>query len=156
VARPGRPVDEVVLDTLGGVAAPVLIAASMTFLGFFSQIVMSIVSVREMGIYSSVGIIFSAVFSLTLVPALLALLPIPTRQGADFWPGLSAALRRLVRRETRHRSAVLVGAFILALLAAWPIPAIQVGSNFLAVFREDHPIQQAADRVGQHLAGTLA
>ena len=156
VARPGRPVNEVVLETLGGVSAPVLIAASMTFLGFFSQIVTQIVSVREMGIYSSVGIIFSAVLSLTLVPALLALLPIPTRQGEDFSPGLSAALRKLVQREIRHRYAVLVGALVLALLAAWPIPSIQVGSNFLSVFREDHPIRQASDIVGRHLAGTLA
>ncbi|HJY84688.1 MAG TPA: MMPL family transporter, partial [Candidatus Binatia bacterium] len=155
LARPGRPVDEVVLATLEGVAAPVLIAASMTFLGFFSQIVTQIVSVREMGIYSSVGIIFSAILSLTLVPALLALLPIPTRQGEDFSPGLSAALRRLVQREIRHRYAILVGALVLALLSAWPIPSIQVGSNFLSVFREDHPIRQASDIVGRHLAGTL-
>src|SRR5712691_647083 len=109
LAQPGRPVDEVVLETLGGVAAPVLIAASMTFLGFFSQIVTQIVSVREMGIYSSVGIIFSAVLSLTLVPALLALLPMPTGQREDFSPGLSAALRRLVQKEIRHRHAVLAG-----------------------------------------------
>ncbi len=155
LARPGRPVDEVVLETLGGVAAPVLIAASMTFLGFFSQIVTQIVSVREMGIYSSVGIILSAVLSLTLVPALLALLPMPARQGEDFSPGLSAALRKLVQGEIRHRYAVLIGAFVLALLSAWPIPSIQVGSNFLSVFRENHPIRQAADIVGRHLAGTL-
>jgi hypothetical protein len=155
LARPGRPVDEVVLETLGSVAAPVLIAASMTFLGFFSQIVTQIVSVREMGIYSSVGIIFSAVLALTMVPALLALLPMPARQGEDFSPGLSAALRRLVQGEIRHRYAVLVGAFVLALLSAWPIPSIQVGSNFLSVFRENHPIRQAADTVGRHLAGTL-
>ena len=156
LARPGRPIDEVALETLRGVAAPVLIAASMTFLGFFSQIVTQIVSVREMGIYSSVGIIFSAVLSLTLVPALLALLRLPTRQGEDFSPGLSAALRRLVQREIRHRYAVLAGAVLLALLSAWQIPSIQVGSNFLSVFREDHPIRQAANIISRHLAGSLA
>jgi len=156
LARPGRPMDEVALETLRGVAAPVLIAASMTFLGFFSQIVTQIVSVREMGIYSSVGIIFSAVLSLTLVPALLALLRLPTRQGEAFSPGLSAALRRLVQREIRHRYAVLAGAVLLALLSAWQIPSIQVGSNFLSVFREDHPIRQAANIISRHLAGSLA
>ena len=155
LARPGRPIDEVALETLRGVAAPVLIAASMTFLGFFSQIVTQIVSVREMGIYSSVGIIFSAVLSLTLVPALLALLRLPTRQGEDFSPGLSAALRRLVQREIRHRHAVLAGAVLLALLSAWQIPSIQVGSNFLSVFREDHPIRQAAKAISEHLAGSM-
>src|SRR5713101_6481343 len=155
LARPGRPMDEVALETLRGVAAPVLIAASMTFLDFFSQIVTQIVSVREMDIYSSVGIIFSAVLSLTLVPALLALLRLPTRQGEAFSPGLSAALRRLVQREIRHRYAVLAGAVLLALLSAWQIPSIQVGSNFLSVFREDHPIRQAAKAISEHLAGSM-
>jgi uncharacterized protein len=50
---------------------------------------------------------------------------------------------------------ILIGALLLALLSAWPIPSIQVGSNFLSVFREDHPIRQAADIVGRHLAGPL-
>jgi predicted RND superfamily exporter protein len=156
LAGPGRPADEVVLETLGGIAAPVLIAASMTFLGFFSQIVNQIVSVREMGIYSSIGITLSAILSLVLLPAVLALLPVPKRQGETFSPGLSVALRKLVQGEIRHRRAVIVGAILLALLSAWQIPSIQVGSNFLSVFREDHPLRQAADTVGRHLAGTLA
>jgi len=154
-ARPGRPVDEVVLETLRDVSPPVLIAASMTFLGFFSQIVNQIVSVREMGIYSSVGITLAAVLSLSLVPALLALLRLPTRREEAFSPRLSAALRRLVQGEMRHRRAVLAGGILLALLSAWQIPSIQVGSNFLSVFREDHPIRQAADVISRNLAGSL-
>jgi len=31
-----------------------------------------------------------------------------------------------------------------------------VGSNFLTLFREDHPIRRATDTVGRHLAGSLA
>ncbi|HJY84689.1 MAG TPA: MMPL family transporter, partial [Candidatus Binatia bacterium] len=155
LAQPGRPVDEILLETLHNITPPVLIAASMTFLGFFSQIVTQIVSVREMGIYSSVGIVFAGVFSLTLVPALLTFLPLPKRQEEDFAPGLSTALRKMVRGEMHHRGAVLVGATVIALLSVWQIPSIQVGSNFLSVFREDHPVRQAADIVGRHLAGSL-
>jgi predicted RND superfamily exporter protein len=153
--QPGRPVSEVVLETLRTVSPPVLLAASMTFLGFFSQIVNQIVSVREMGIYSSVGITLAAVLSLTLVPALLALLRLPSEQGEAFSPGLSAALRRLVQWEIRHHRAILAGSALLALLAASQIPSIQVGSNFLSVFREDHPIRQAADAISRHLAGSM-
>ncbi|HEV8711279.1 MAG TPA: MMPL family transporter [Candidatus Binatia bacterium] len=155
LAEPGRPANEVVLETLQGIATPVLIAASMTFLGFFSQIVNQIVSIREMGVYSSIGITLSAVLALTLLPASLALFSTPKIRGEAFSPGLSAALRKLVGGEIRHRRAVIVGAILVALLSAWWIPSIQVGSNFLSVFREDHPIRQAANVVGQHLAGSM-
>jgi uncharacterized protein len=154
-ARPGRSVHEVVLATLGGISAPVLIAASMTFLGFFSQIVNQIVSVREMGIYSSIGITLAAVLSLTVVPALLALIPLPSRQQEAFAPGLSTALRRLVKGEIRHRYAIIAGAILLAMVAAALIPSIQVGSNFLSVFPEHHPIRQAANAISEHLAGSM-
>src|SRR5262249_12769833 len=145
----------IVMDTLGGIAAPVLIAASMTFLGFFSQIVNQIVSIREMGIYSSIGITLSALLALILLPALLALLPVPKTHAEAFSPGLSASLRKLVSGEIRHRRAIIVGSLLLALVSAWWIPSIQVGSNFLSFFRENHPIRQAANIVGQHLAGSL-
>ena len=79
-ARPGRAVDEVVLETLRAINTPALFAALTTVLGFFSQVVNNIVSIREMGIYSSVGIALGFVFSVVLVPALLALLPLPTEE----------------------------------------------------------------------------
>ncbi|MGH7967055.1 MAG: efflux RND transporter permease subunit, partial [Candidatus Binatia bacterium] len=51
LARPGRRVDEVVLETMRTLNTPVLMAAVTTILGFFAQVVNDIVSIREMGIY---------------------------------------------------------------------------------------------------------
>jgi predicted RND superfamily exporter protein len=154
-ARPGRSASEVVSGTLRNIATPVLIAASMTFLGFFSQIVNQIVSVREMGIYSSIGITLAAVLSLSVVPALLTLIPLPRRRQEVFAPRLSVALQRLVKWEIRHRYAVITGAIFLAVVAAAQIPSIQVGSNFLSVFPEEHPIRQAANAMSEHLSGSM-
>lgn len=155
VATPSRPVPDVLLETLHSIAPPVLIAASTTFLGFFSQIVSQIVSVREMGVYSSIGIVVAAVLSLILLPAVLVLLRLPERGQEAFSPGLSTRLQQFVRAEMRYRKAVIVGSIIIALLAAWQVPALQVGSNFLSAFRPQHPIRQAADAISQHLAGGM-
>ncbi len=54
-----------------------------TILGFLSLLVNSIVSIREMGIYASVGITVAFVLSLTLIPALLVLLHLPPRTEAS-------------------------------------------------------------------------
>jgi predicted RND superfamily exporter protein len=156
LARPGRRVDEVVLETLRTINMPVLIAALTTVVGFLSLFVNEIVSIREMGIYSAIGIISAFVLSVGLVPAALALLPLPARAQDAYSPGLSAALRRLTRWIIRHRRPVLATSALLAVLFLLPIPSIQVGSNFLSLFRAGHPTTVATNAVNEFMGGTLA
>jgi hypothetical protein len=156
LAVPGRPVSEVVLETLRQTSTPVFIAAMTTVLGFLSLVVNRIISIKEMGIYSSVGITLAFVLSIVLVPALLALLPPPTRREATYSPALSATLQRLARISIRHRGAVIVIGIFISLLSAWQLPSIRADSNFQSFFREDDPIRQATNAIDHHLAGGTA
>ncbi|MGE4092771.1 MAG: MMPL family transporter [Candidatus Binatia bacterium] len=156
LARPDRSPKEVVLETLGAINAPSLIAALTTVLGFFSQALNQIISIREMGIYSSVGIALAFVFSIVLVPALLVLLRVPAQQHEDFSPRLTIGLRKLTASVIRHRGAVIFGCAIATVLAAWQIPSIQVNSDFQSFFRASDPIRQATEIVNQRLAGSMA
>jgi predicted RND superfamily exporter protein len=156
LARPGRPVNEVVLETLRKTGTPVLITALTTAVGFASLVVNRIVSIREMGLFSSVGIIFAFVLSVTLVPALLSLLPLPRRRVETFSPVLTSALQKISRMDMRHRRPIILTGILVAVLAVWQIPSIQVDSNFQSFFREDDPIRQASDAINEHLAGSSA
>lgn len=156
LARPGRTVEEVLLDTFRSINTPVLMAALTTALGFLSLTVNNIVSIREMGIYSATGIIIAFLLSTVFVPAALALLPLPTRQYDTYAPGLTAALRTVTQWIIDHRTSVLIVSVGVAVLAALPIPSIQVGSNFLSLFRESHPTRQAAEAINRALVGSTA
>jgi predicted RND superfamily exporter protein len=156
LARPDRSPKEVVLETLRTLNTPALMAALTTVLGFFVQALNPIVSIREMGIYSSLGITLAFVFSLTLVPALLAMLRLPNRRVDTFAPGLSARLRRLTRTVMQRRSLVIAACTIVSLLAFSQIPTIQVDSDFQSFFRPSDPIRQATDVVSRQLAGSMA
>ena len=81
LSRPGRTVEEVLLDTGRSINAPVLMAALTTVLGFLSLFANNIVSIREMGIYSAIGITFAFALSVAFVPAALALLTLPSRSS---------------------------------------------------------------------------
>lgn len=154
-ARSGRPVDEVVLETLRTSSVPVLIAAVTTALGFLSLLVNRVVSIREMGLYSSIGILLAYAFAVAVVPAALVLLRLPRRSTDSHSPRLESGLQRLVQLVIRHRNAVITVIAAICLLSVWPIPAIEVGSNFLSLFRADHPVRRAADAVSQHLVGSI-
>jgi hypothetical protein len=126
-------------------------------LGFLSLLVNSIVSVREMGIYASVGITIAFVLSLTLTPALLVLLRLPARSSQEaFSPVLSAALRKVTRADIRHRGSIIIVCLLISFLCAWLSFSIQVDSNFQSFFRKTDPISQATDVINRYLAGSTA
>ena len=156
LAQPGRPKEEVLLETLHSINTPVFMAALTTVLGFLSLFTNNIVSIRELGIYSAIGITIAFLLATILVPAALALMPLPSRHQESYSPGLTAALRTFTLFIIRHRTAVIVGGVLIAVLATLPIPSIQVGSNFLSLFRASHPVRQATDVMNQALGGSMA
>jgi uncharacterized protein len=156
LARPDRSPKEVVLETLQSINTPALMAALTTVLGFFAQTLNPIVSIREMGIYSSLGITLAFVFSVVLVPALLMLLRLPNRHVDTFAPGLSAKLRGLTEAVMQRRKGVILACAIIAVIAASQIPRVQVDSDFQSFFRPSDPIRQATDIISRQLAGSMA
>jgi hydrophobe/amphiphile efflux-3 (HAE3) family protein len=156
LAHPSRTKEEVLLETLRSINAPVLMAALTTVLGFLSLFTSNIVSIREMGIYAAAGITIAFLLAIILIPAALALLPLPSRHQETYSPGLTAALRTITQFIIQHRTAVIIGSALIAVLAMLPIPSIQVGSNFLSLFRASHPVRQATDVMNHALGGSMA
>jgi uncharacterized protein len=155
LAHPGCSVPEVVRATLQRTTFPIFISALTTILGFLSLTVNRIVSIQEMGLYSSAGILIAFVLSTTLVPALLCLLRLPPRQGQAFSPWLNAVLLRLGRANIRRHGIIIGTAFLILFWSLWQLPSIQVDSNFQSFFRPDDPISQATDALNRHLAGSM-
>jgi predicted RND superfamily exporter protein len=155
LAHPDRSVHEVVLETLQTTTTPSFIAALTTVLGFFSLVFNQIVSIRELGLYGSVGISIAFVLSLILVPALLVLMPLPTRYTEAFAPGVGAVLRQLAQLSSRHRHAVIIVGSAIVVFSLWRASAIRVGSDFQSFFRETDPIRQATDAINRSLVGSM-
>ncbi len=156
LAQPGRPKEEVLLETLRSMNTPVLMTALTTVLGFLSLFTNNIVSIREMGIYSAIGITIAFLLATILIPAALVLMPLPSRHQETYSPELTAALRTFTQFIIQHRTAVIIGGALIAVLAALPIPSIEVGSNFLSLFRASHPVRQATDVMNHALGGSMA
>jgi uncharacterized protein len=156
LAQPGHPAREVVFEMLWKTGAPVFITALTTILGFLSLLVNNIVSIREMGIYTSVGITIAFILSLTLIPALLMLLRLPTRSEEAFSPVLSAMLRQVTRADIHHRGSIIVVCVLISIFCVWLSFSIQVDSNFQSFFRKTDPISQATEAINQYLAGSTA
>lgn len=156
LVQPGRTTAEVLLETAQSINTPVLMAALTTVLGFASLVTNDIVGIREMGVYSAIGITIAFFLAVVFVPAALALFRLPSRKAETYAPGLTNALRVITERVIHYRWAVLLVSGVLAGLSLIPIPSIQVGSNFLSIFRESHPVRQASEIISRNLVGSMA
>ncbi len=156
LARPDGAVQDVVLETLRKTSPPICITAFTTVLGFLSLGVNPLTSIREMGIFSSVGILIAFLLSIILVPALLMQLHLPSKPAEDFAPRVTAGLRRIGRFAIQNRLTVIGASLLCAAVALWNISSIQVDSNFQAFFRPNDPIRQATDAINEHLVGSMA
>ncbi len=156
LAQPDGSVHEVVLQTLTKTSPPIFITAFTTVLGFLSLGVNPLTSIREMGIFSSVGILIAFLLSIILVPALLTQLRLPTKRAEDFAPGVTAGLQGIGRFAIHNRRAVIGVSIILAVVAVWQLFSIRVDSNFQSFFRPNDPIRQATDAINEHLVGSMA
>lgn len=153
--RPERSVSEVVLATLRATNVPLFIAAATTVLGFLSLIVNRIVSIRELGLYASIGITTAFLLSVVFIPALLMVLPLPTKRTEAFSARVTAILHALARFSSHYRRTVITAGFLLVVISLWYASTISVGSDFQSFFRETDPIRQATDRINRSLVGSM-
>ncbi|MEA2624327.1 MAG: uncharacterized protein QOD06_372, partial [Candidatus Binatota bacterium] len=134
---------------------PVFVAALTTALGFLSLAVNPISSIREMGIYASIGVAIAGALALVLVPAVLCLLP-PPRAAAGAPGPLDGALRALGRADVRHRTAIAALAAVIVAASLACALRIRVDSSYASFFRPDDPIRRATDAIHRNLVGTMA
>ncbi len=153
--QPERSVANVVLATLQATNTPLFIAAFTTVLGFLSLIVNRIISIRELGLYASIGISTAFVLSVVFIPALLILLPLPTIRAEAFSARVSAVLQSLARFSSRYRRLVITIGVLIVLVSTWYGSAIHAGSDFQSFFRETDPIRQSTEAINRALVGSM-
>lgn len=110
-------------ETVGALAGPLTMVALCASLGFLAFVPTSYEGLAELGIISALGMVVALVTSLVLMPALLALLPLPAHSAR---PG---ARPDWTRRVARLRWPILALAAI-GVVASLPIaPALTFDIN---------------------------
>lgn len=151
----GRSQREAIEVAMAGIAVPVVMTALTTAAGFASLLTSYVQPVREFALFSAVGILFAMVVSLTFIPAVLAIRPIPARRGrtgGQHWSWVPLA--RLAAACDRRPLWILGAGALLFLASLAGIPAIQVETNLVSYFRPQSSVVQGTRLAEAHLGGT--
>ncbi|MGY6277522.1 MMPL family transporter [Methylomonas sp. MgM2] len=121
----GMDSEQAISNSMSTVGRSLFLCALTTAIGFLAFIPTDFVGVSELGIISGAGIFIGLITSLSLLPALLKLLPIkswPADGGANF-PAWVYAF------PFRHAKGILIGAVVAAILASLSLTRVRFDSN---------------------------
>jgi hopanoid biosynthesis associated RND transporter like protein HpnN len=128
----GEANQDALQHTAGDVGASLLLSAVTTAACFFAFVPTDFEGVSELGLIGGAGMLISFATTITLLPALFSLIPFrPTPGEAPLVGGVLP--RELASGVTRYRTAVLVGAAIVALASAALLPRARFDLDPLAL-----------------------
>ncbi len=151
---PGVAKQEAVKAAVRHVAVPLTLTALTTAIGFGSLAFSSISSIRDFGLFATLGSILAWIAALTVVPAGLMLLPArcTTRTAGD---RLTAWAGPLAKFDLRHRRALLIAGAILAAATLLAATRIEVSTDYLGNFAVDNPVRRHFSAIAQSFSGAV-
>lgn len=134
------------------VRTAVALSALTTAVGFAALMVNDVRQIQEFGLFCAFGIASAAILALYFVPAVIALLPTPSRTDP---PGrrTGAVMSRLADLAVGSPGAVIAVAGALVLAGGWGIARLEVDTDYSANFSADSEPVRALRFMRQHLSG---
>jgi predicted RND superfamily exporter protein len=145
---------EAVRRTLDAVAVPVLITGVTTAAGFLSLTLNPIPAIHQFGLYSLLGVAYTMLAALTIVPAVLALLPTARPRASQGHEGLferSADL--LTRIAVDQRRRVIIVSMLVFAIAIVGMTQIRVAIVFPGNLDVNHPLRVHWEEINERLGG---
>ncbi len=144
-----------VLNVMKELNAPVAVTSVTTAFGFLALNTSQVTSVGDLGRFTAFGVMVAMVFSLTFIPAILTILPIPKKlkQKADH-PLRNRLAVKYANFLIGHRRLVGVGLLLLLVVLAVGFTHIHAENNTIENFPQNHPARIAFEKVNQNFAGT--
>ena len=142
--------DSAIAESLRVNAWPVFLTSLTTVIGFLSLNASDSPPFRVLGNLVAFGVFCAFVYSLTLLPALLSILPVRARgariEGAGFFD-------RLGQFVVARRTVLLWSSAVVAVLLIGGIPRLELTDNWTRYLSERYQFRQDSDFVIDNLTG---
>ncbi|MBS3788657.1 RND family transporter [Candidatus Bipolaricaulota bacterium] len=148
-----------IVETITSMYSPVSMTGLTTAAGFLSLVSAFLIPQRQFGIFAAVGVIFAVILSLTLVPAILALISFQKKKKRpgylDFLTPITGAVSRTFTRLVARRNKLVVSLFFIILLVFGAgILNLRVDTSYTAIIGKDSEINRGMNSMDKNFAGS--
>lgn len=149
--------EESLVYALGHSGLPILMTGLTTAAGLFAFATADLAPVAHLGIFGGVGVLLSLVYTLLLVPSLIALLPLRTKLrfgGNTAGKGVDRILRAIAAFSVNRAKTVTAISIGVIALAAAGLPSLQFSHNPVRWIPQHMELRQGLDLIDKELRGS--
>jgi predicted RND superfamily exporter protein len=153
----GSTREEAIAFALGHSGLAVVMTSVTTACGLLSFSVAELLPIVQLGILAPAGVILAMVYSIVLLPALLAIVPLrraPSREGIASRGVLDRFLAGLGDLSTRHPRRIVAGAGILILISLPGLLQVRFSHDGMRWFPDRDPLKIAVQLVNREFKGS--
>lgn len=147
----GLTKDDALAESLRLNIQPVFLTSLTTVIGFLSMNASKVQPLRDLGNITAMGVAAAFLYSVVLLPALMAILPVRPRSASESvsaWPVIFGEF------VIRHRRRLLWGMTAVVLGLAAFIPANELNDRWVEYFSESTRIRRDSDFMTANLSGS--
>lgn len=168
-ADPEAPPRKLVVRSMATMWRPVTLTTLTTMVGFLMLYPTNTMPpLQYFGLFGGLGVAVAWLYSMTVLPAILSLLPKKTsrvfqrepnaqfndREGGADRP--SRLMRRFGRLVLRHPRMIVAAGVVVVLVGALGATQVKVEEAMIENFQEDEPIYVADKRINEKMDGTYS
>lgn len=146
-----------VVYAMGHSGLAIVMTSLTTAVGLGSFATAEVAPIADLGIFASLGVLLSLGYTVILLPALLAIIPVKPHAGADasaptFFDRLLDAVSDF---STRHARAVVAVGIAVIVFFAISAAQLRFSHDILSWLPEEWPVSQATRKVDSDLRGSV-
>lgn len=155
----GNSKEDAICFAMGHSGLPILMTSITTAAGLLSFTSAEIATIMQLGYFTAAGVMLAFVYTLCLLPALIAALPIepkPIAVVAERSRRMDNFLLFFSRVSSEHTVAIVGVCLILCLVSIYYIFQLRFSSYILDYFPANHPVKTDLEHVENHLGGSVS
>ncbi len=150
--------EEAICHALGHSGLAVVVTSLTTAIGLASFLTAELAPIADLGIAGPLGVLIALVYTLVLLPALLAIIPVrvkETGRSNSETSFVSRLLRGAADFSTAYPKSIVLISLFLMLVSLAGVPRITFSHSVLAWLPYDFPVRGATDKIDKELKGTV-
>ena len=149
---------DAIRDALGHSGLAIVMTSLTTAVGLSSFAGAELAPVAHLGIFASFGVLLSLLYTIVLLPALLAIIPIKSRNAKE--DAGEALFERLLDAvadfSTRHARVATVVTLLIIVVSVACAAQLRFSHDVLSWLPSDWPIYQATRNIDRDIKGSVA